>query len=149
MEIIPSGQTLGASVEGIDLADPLSDSEFRTLLRALGRHGVLCFPRQTLDTAAFAAFGRRFGDLEVNVANLFHEPDFPDVMILSNQSGPDGKPLGLNDAGQGWHTDMSYSRDIALANVLTPARCRCATESPSAKRSFATCTRLMRNFPTN
>jgi len=118
MEIIPSGQTLGASVEGIDLADPVSDSEFRTLLRALGCHGVLCFPRQTLDTAAFAAFGRRFGDLEVNVANLFHEPDFPDVMILSNQSGPDGKPLGLNDAGQGWHTDMSYSRDIALANVL-------------------------------
>jgi taurine dioxygenase len=26
--------------------------------------------------------------------------------------------VGLNDAGQGWHTDMSYSHDIALANVL-------------------------------
>ena len=39
-------------------------------------------------------------------------------MILSNQMRPDGKPAGLNDAGQGWHTDMSYSRDIALANVL-------------------------------
>src|SRR5262249_41988728 len=30
----------------------------------------------------------------------------------------DGKPVGLADAGQGWHTDMSYSREIALANVL-------------------------------
>jgi taurine dioxygenase len=30
----------------------------------------------------------------------------------------DGKPVGLHDAGQGWHTDMSYSQDIALANVL-------------------------------
>ncbi len=56
MDIIPSGQTLGAQVAAIDLADPLSDSDFRTLLRALGRHGVLCFPNQTCDTAAFAAF---------------------------------------------------------------------------------------------
>jgi taurine dioxygenase len=118
MDIIPSGQTLGARVEGVDLGTPLADGEFRSLLRALGRHGVLCFPQQTFGTAAFAAFARRFGDLEVNVANLFHEPDFPDVMILSNQVRPDGKPVGLNDAGQGWHTDMSYSRDIALANVL-------------------------------
>jgi taurine dioxygenase len=30
----------------------------------------------------------------------------------------DGKAIGLGDAGQGWHTDMSYSREVALANVL-------------------------------
>jgi taurine dioxygenase len=118
MEIMPSGQTLGARIEGIDLGEPLSDSDFRTLLRALGQYGVLCFPRQTFDTPAFAGFARRFGDLEVNVANQFHEPDFPEIMVLSNQMRPDGKPMGVNDAGQGWHTDMSYSEDIALANVL-------------------------------
>jgi taurine dioxygenase len=118
VDIIPSGQTLGARVEDIDLADPLSAAGFRTLLLALGRHGVLCFPNQTFDTPEFATFARRFGDLEVNVANLFHEPDFPEIMILSNQNRADGKPVGLNDAGQGWHTDMSYSKDIALANVL-------------------------------
>ena len=117
MEIIPTGQTLGARIEGIDLGAPLSDADFRSVLRALGAHGVLCFPGQTFDVSAFAAFGRRFGDLEINVANLFYAPDFPAVMILSNmQEG--GKPLGLNDAGQGWHTDMSYSHDVALANVL-------------------------------
>ena len=118
MNIIPSGQSLGARIEGIDLANALSDSEFRTVLRALGRFGVLCFPNQRFGTPAFAAFARRFGELEVNVANQFREPDFPEIMILSNQVSSGGKPLGLNDAGQGWHTDMSYSRDIALANVL-------------------------------
>lgn len=116
--IIPSGQSLGARIEGIDLANPLSDADLRTLLRALGQHGVLCFPNQTFGVRDFAAFARRFGELEVNVANLYHEPDLPEIMILSNMTGPDGKPLGLNDAGQGWHTDMSYSKDIALANVL-------------------------------
>jgi alpha-ketoglutarate-dependent taurine dioxygenase len=61
MDIIPSGQTPGARVEGIELEAPVSDADFRTLLRALGQHGVLCFPQQTFDTAAFA---RRFGDLD-------------------------------------------------------------------------------------
>jgi taurine dioxygenase len=118
MEIIPSGQTLGARIEDVDLGVPLPDDDFRSLLRALGQYGVLCFPRQTFDTPAFAAFARRFGDLEVNVANQFHEPDFPEIMVLSNRMAADGKPMGVNDAGQGWHTDMSYSADIALANVL-------------------------------
>jgi taurine dioxygenase len=122
MQIIPSGQTLGARIEGLELGNPLSDPDFRTILRALGQHGVLCFPNQTFGVGPFAAFGRRFGELEINVANLFHEPGFPEVMILSNQKDADGKPLGLNDAGQGWHTDMSYSKDIALANVLHAQR---------------------------
>lgn len=117
MQIIPSGQTLGARIEGIDLGQPLSDGDVRAILRALGAHGVLCFPAQTCDVPEFAAFGRRFGELEINVANLYYEADHPEVMILSNMKR-DGRPLGLNDAGQGWHTDMSYSRDIALANVL-------------------------------
>jgi taurine dioxygenase len=117
MHIIPSGQTLGARVAGVELARPLSHHDRRSILRALGTHGVLCFPNQALDVPAFATFGRQFGELEINVANLFHEPDFPEVMILSNMT-KDGKPVGLHDAGQGWHTDMSYSRDIALANVL-------------------------------
>ncbi|HSU06824.1 MAG TPA: TauD/TfdA family dioxygenase [Acetobacteraceae bacterium] len=118
MQIIPSGETLGAGIAGIDLGQPLSDADFRSIMRALGAHGVLCFPAQTFDVAQFAAFARRFGDLEVNVANLFHAPDLPEVMILSNMKDAQGQPLGLHDAGQGWHTDMSYSRDIALANIL-------------------------------
>ena len=62
-----------------------------------------------------------FGELEINVANQFHEPGFPEVMVLSNMR-VDGKPVGLADAGQGWHTDMSYSTEVALANVLHAIR---------------------------
>ena len=117
MRIVPTGQILGARVEGIDLSMLPSREDFRVILRALGEHGVLCFPHQQVDTDAFADFGQMFGELEVNIANQFHEPDHPEVMILSNMTR-DGKPVGLGDAGQGWHTDMSYSRDTALANVL-------------------------------
>jgi len=125
MRIHSSGKTLGARIEGLDLAQPVSEGDFKQILRALGERGVLCFPKQRLETEQFARFGRMFGELEINVANQFHEPGFPEVMVLSNLTA-DGKPIGLADAGQGWHTDMSYSKEIALANVLyaikVPAR---------------------------
>jgi taurine dioxygenase len=117
MRIAASGKPLGATIEGIDLSEPVPEPQFKRILRALGEFGVLCFPGQRLDAAALARFGALFGELEINVASRFHEPGHPEVMILSNMT-EDGKPLGLGDAGQGWHTDMSYSKDIALANVL-------------------------------
>ena len=115
--IIPTGATLGARVEGLDLSHPLDDETFQALLQALGRHGVLKYPRQDLTSQQLRDFAARFGELEVNVANAYQEPGLPEVMILSNMV-QDGKPLGLADAGQDWHTDMSYSRMIAFTNVL-------------------------------
>jgi taurine dioxygenase len=117
MNIRPSGKALGATIEGIDLAQPLPDGDFKNILRALGEHGVLCLAEQRLATQDFVRFGRLFGELEINVANQFHEPGFPEVMVLSNMT-EGSKPIGLGDAGQGWHTDMSYSKEVALANVL-------------------------------
>jgi taurine dioxygenase len=121
MKIHPSSKALGATIEGIELAQPVSDGDFKQILRALGERGVLCFPQQQLETEEFARFGRMFGELEINVANQFHELGFPEVMVLSNMV-KDGRPIGLGDAGQGWHTDMSYSKEIALANVLYAIR---------------------------
>ena len=117
VRITASGMVLGASVEVVDLAAPVPVGDSMQIVRALGAHGVLCFPRQRLEAADLARFGRMFGELEINVANTLHEPDHPEVMVLSNMTR-DGRPLGLGDAGQGWHTDMSYSREIALANIL-------------------------------
>src|SRR6266576_2856606 len=117
MKVTTSGETLGATIEGLDLAQPLSDEDFDAVLRALGERGVVRFPRQKLTGRQLADFSARFGKLEVNVANSFQEPGIPEVMILSNVV-ENGKPIGLADAGQDWHTDMSYSSTIALANVL-------------------------------
>jgi taurine dioxygenase len=136
MRIIPNRQSLGARVEDIDLSQPLSDSDFGAILRALGAHGVLCFPRQSCDVAQFAAFGHRFGELEVNVANTHHAPGHSEVMILSNMRDAEGRPLGLSDAGQGWHTDMSYSRDIALANILHAQRVPHRNGKPLGQTQF-------------
>src|SRR5271163_4500922 len=118
MEIIPTGETLGATIEGVDLNAALDHRVFGNILRALGAYGVLRFPDQKLDPARQMAFSARFGSLEINVAGAFQEPGHPEIMILSNMKDARGRPLGARDAGQDWHTDMSYSETIAFANVL-------------------------------
>jgi taurine dioxygenase len=117
LKIIPSGQALGATIEDLDLAQPLTDEQRDAIERALGERGVIRFPRQQLTGRQLADFSARFGSLEINVAGAYQEPGIPEVMILSNIV-ENGKPIGFADAGQGWHTDMSYSRTIAFANVL-------------------------------
>jgi taurine dioxygenase len=117
MKITPNQGTLGATVEGIDLARRLGQSDFASIFHALGAHGVLCFPRQQLDALSLKAFSERFGSLQGSPTGTYCEPGVPEVMLLSNIV-EDGKPIGLADAGQDWHTDMSYNTLIGFINVL-------------------------------
>jgi taurine dioxygenase len=117
MKVIPTGKTLGATVEDLDLSQALAPDVLSNVMKALGQYGVLRFPRQELTGVQLKQFSSQLGDLEINVAGGFQEPGHPEVMILSNIV-ENGKPIGLSDAGQDWHTDMSYSRQIAFANVL-------------------------------
>ena len=114
--IEPTGEILGATVRGLDLAKPLDDTAFATILTALGRHGVLRFPDQHLDAMALRDFSRRFGSIQEMLTG-YHEPGMPEVGILSNVV-ENGRPIGLADAGQDWHTDMSYNPTIGFLNVL-------------------------------
>lgn len=115
--LTPSGQKLGARIEGFDLAKPMDDNAVRAIIQALGQYGVLSFSKQSLSAQGLRDFSANFGELEINVANMYQAPGLPEVMILSNMK-KDGVPLGIADAGQDWHTDMSYSRMIAFSNVL-------------------------------
>ena len=118
MRRVPSGETLGATVEGLDLSRPFDEQTLDTILETLGRYGVVRFPQQNLTGRQLKDFSAQLGELEINVASKdYQEPGVPEVMILSNIV-ENGRPIGLGDAGQGWHTDMSYSRKIAFANVL-------------------------------
>ncbi len=117
MQVISSGKILGATVDGVDLSATLVAATVDAIKRALGEYGVLRFPKQQLTAQQLVDFSARFGKLEINVANTYQEPGLPQIMILSNML-ENGRPIGLSDAGQSWHTDMSYSKTIAFANVL-------------------------------
>jgi len=116
-KVEPSGETLGCSIHGMDLSKPFGKPELGFVLQALADHGVVRFEKQSLDPPAQVAFSRQFGELEVHVSGAFQEPGHPEMMILFNIV-ENGKPVGLADAGRGWHADMSFSKTIAFVNVL-------------------------------
>src|SRR5947209_1561027 len=113
----PTGQILGATVRGMDLSKPLTDADFAAILLALRTHGVLRFPGQRLEAVELRDFSRRFGRIQATLTGRHHEPGMPEVGYLSNII-ENGEPIGITDAGQDWHTDMSYNETIGYLNVL-------------------------------
>ena len=115
LKIEPGNDILGAKVTGVDLAHPLTEADHARVVQALGQYGVLCFPNQPIEAKALRAFSSRFGELQVLSRNS--EPGMPEVSILSNVV-ENGRYIGTPDAGQDWHTDMTYNRVVGFVNVL-------------------------------
>jgi taurine dioxygenase len=134
--IEPSGRILGATVRGIDLSRPLGSSDFATIVAALGTHGVLRFPDQQLDAPALRDFSRRFGGLQASVTGKLAVTGMPEVGILSNIM-ENGEPIGLADAGQDWHTDMSYNKTVGFTNVLYAVKVPRRDGKPLGATQFA------------
>lgn len=114
LSIEPTGAILGAAVHGVDVRR-LDDREFARVLLALGQHGVLRFPNQQLDLGDLRRFSERFG--EIQGPSSTPETDEARVGTLSNLK-ENGKYIGSPDAGQDWHTDMSYRDVMGFVNVL-------------------------------
>jgi hypothetical protein len=71
------------------------------------------------DAPALRDFSARFGALQTGLVSS--EPGVPEVSILSNVK-EGGKLIGIPDAGQDWHTDMTYNRIPGFVNVLVAHR---------------------------
>ena len=107
----------GVEAEGVDLAKPLANADFRALEQAFYAHHVLALRAQDLDAAQFLAFARRIGPPQPHVIDQFHHPEDPNILILSNVK-KNGQPTGLQDAGSYFHTDYSYLQVPARATTL-------------------------------
>jgi len=111
----PNDAVLGATIEGLDASQPIDATVFSKLLVQLGRYGVLRFPNQNLSDDQLRLFSERFGDIQSSVSQA--KTEAPEVGILSNiKEG--GAYIGAPDAGQSWHTDMSYRDVVGFVNVL-------------------------------
>ena len=118
--VTPNNAVIGATIEGLDASGPIEEPVFARLLVELGRYGVLRFPNQNLTMDQLRIFSERFGDIQGSVAQSTRTQDnkeTPEIGILSNiKEG--GAYIGLPDAGQEWHTDMSYRDVMGFVNVL-------------------------------
>ncbi len=138
LTIEPINAVLGATVRGIDLAGPIDEPEFARILRALGRYGVLRFPDQQLNIGDVQRFSELFGEIQGSISRRPDpdKADHPNVGILSNLR-QDGKYIGSPDAGQDWHTDMSYRDVMGFVNVLYGIRIPRRDGKPLGGTEFA------------
>jgi taurine dioxygenase len=137
LRIEPTGAILGATVRGIDLSRPIPEPEFGRILLALGHHGVLRFPDQHLDIGDVKRFSELFGEIQGNpIRAVDGTQAYPEVGILSNIK-ENGAYIGSPDAGQDWHTDMSYRETIGFVNVLYGIRIPRRDGKPLGGTEFA------------
>jgi taurine dioxygenase len=137
LTIEPTGAILGATVRGIDLSQPIPEPEFGRILLALGHHGVLRFPDQHLDLGDVKRFSELFGEIQGNpIRAMDANRPYPEVGILSNIR-ENGEYIGSPDAGQDWHTDMSYRDVMGFVNVLYGIRIPRRNGKPLGGTEFA------------
>lgn len=112
------GTHLGAEISGVDLTRPLDDATFAEIERAFYDESVVVFRGQPITEEQHIAFSRRFGNLEVHVSGArYLHPRHPEIRINSNII-ENGKPIGATDAGQYWHTDLSYMGAPSKCSLL-------------------------------
>lgn len=107
INVRPTGAVLGAEILGVDLSQDLDDVTFHKIVDLWHEHEVVFFRDQKLTPAQHVAFSRRFGELELHVRKDCCRPGYHELFVVSNIV-VDGKPIGSQDAGLFWHSDLCY-----------------------------------------
>lgn len=114
---------IGAEIEGVDLSRPVTPAVISDIKEAWERHGVLVFRGQHLPPRAHRDFSAHFGPLVGHVISRFNMSECPEVTIISNVVGEDGKKIGADRAGMVWHSDMSFMPRPSMGSLLYGVEC--------------------------
>ena len=117
LTVKPTGAALGAEIGGIDLSRELDDATFDAIVEAFHRYEVVFFRDQTLTPEQHVAFSRRFGELEHHVRADRCRPGYPELFVVSNVI-ENGKPIGSQDAGLFWHSDLCYMAEPSRGSIF-------------------------------
>jgi taurine dioxygenase len=121
LRLRPITEAVGAEVIGCDVRR-LDGPAFAAVRDAFFHHGALLFRGQELGDDDLIAFARRWGELDhapVMENGRTAVPGKPEIYVISNVLGADGRPIGSLGAGEAvWHTDMSYLPVPPMASML-------------------------------
>ena len=92
---------LGATVQGIDLSEPMGEAAFQALKAVYLDYSVLVFPDQALSQAQHKAFASRFGALHTHPMHARQQKGDPHILRVATNAE------SAYTAGEGWHTDVT------------------------------------------
>jgi taurine dioxygenase len=110
LQITPLTPTIGALIEGVDLAQRLSGDLLAEIRNALLAHQVIFFQDQHLSPVQHRDFAARFGDLHTHPLYPGVR-EAPELFILDNHAG---NPTD-NDS---WHTDVTFIETPPMGSIL-------------------------------
>ncbi len=111
IDIRPLSGSLGAEIDGVDLARPLDAETFERIERAFLDHLVLFFRGQELTPTQQVAFAARFGPVgRYPLAEPI--PEHPDVIAVTKEAGQ------TTNFGGVWHSDTAYLETPSLGTLL-------------------------------
>ncbi len=106
----PLTPTIGALISGVDLSQPLSNTQVDDLHQAIANHLVIFFRDQKLDPDSLRRVGRYFGELQIHAMKGMDA--FPEVRRLHADEN------SKNVAGEEWHTDLSCVPVPPMGSIL-------------------------------
>ena len=109
-DIEPQTPTIGATISGLDLREPLQDEVISGLRAALVKWKVIFFRDQHLSEEEHIRFASHFGELEIHP---FTPADQPRPEILRIVHDQDNK--GTENF---WHSDVTWRPEPSLGSIL-------------------------------
>ena len=120
----PIAGTIGAEIEGVDLAKPMDNETFASVHQALLDHLVVFFRDQDLTPEQHVAFARRFGEIDLNPfvrpLELTTLKGHPEILEIVKEASDHSINFGNL-----WHHDVSYREKPNFGSVIV------AREAPS------------------
>ena len=108
--IIKEDSALGATIQEIDLREPLDESLTAFVSQALAENEVIFFRDQDISPQQHKDFALRFGKLQSHPVYPTIE-GFPEITILENDEDNPSKI-------EKWHTDMTFKQTPPLGSIL-------------------------------
>ncbi|QNA84591.1 taurine dioxygenase [Sphingomonas sp. So64.6b] len=111
--------TLGAELSGVDLDQPLSDTDAEIVRDAWLLYKVIFFRDQDIGYESHLRLGRLFGELEGHPV-IPHIDGHPEVLLIKGVEGVQLTPESFEPfkAFNKWHTDVTFRQRPSIASVL-------------------------------
>jgi taurine dioxygenase len=119
LKLRPLSYALGAEVCDISIARPMSESVFGDIYHAFLDYGILLLRDQDVTREQHIEFSRRFGELDRHDSlPRDRNPQYPELLMVTNEPKPNGKPGDGKYTGHLWHSDMSFTLRPSLGSLL-------------------------------
>ncbi len=116
MQVNRLSEALGAEISGIDISRA-DDQTFAAVHQVFLDHQVVVIREQQISVEDHIAFSRRFGDLEIHISGDHLLAGHPEILLVTNKM-KDGKYIGVENAGDTWHSDLSYMDKPCMGALL-------------------------------